>query len=245
MPCSSSSCRRSRPAIADARCRRPSPPLPPLPIQPAVSAPPRRSRPAGAAPARQVSLPDPRCPSPDPIRWVPPSLAPGGHASLVPHPASRSEGRGLGTSRRRMAAAVVVDAAGSCATCRWVLTTTAGYMFFLHYLRVAISYGWICLSFGSLSLRPLFLPPSAVGTSYGELHCCGGVDFPKQGAVRQGHVATCKKPASASQMLARAWARWSTGATRAPRRRAVPPRVSCAILRDGKAEHRLPDSDKR
>jgi len=85
----------------------------------------------------------------------------------------------------------------------------------------------------------------AVGTSYGELHCCGGVDFPKQGAVRQGHVATCKKPASASQMLARAWARWSTGATRAPRRRAIPPRVSCAILRDGKAEHRLPDSDKR
>ena len=138
-----------------------------------------------------------------------------------------------------------MDAAGSSATCRWVLTTTAGYMFFVHYLRVAISYGWICLSFGSLSLRPLFLPPSAVGTSYGELHCCGGVDFPKQGAVRQGHVATCKKPASASQMLARAWARWSTGATRAPRRRAIPPRVSCAILRDGKAKHRLPDSDKR
>ena len=63
-------CRRSRPAIADARCRRRSPPLPPLLIQPAVSAPPRHSRPAGAAPARHVSLPDPRCPSPDPIRWV-------------------------------------------------------------------------------------------------------------------------------------------------------------------------------
>ncbi|XP_039781304.1 uncharacterized protein LOC120648661 [Panicum virgatum] len=59
-----------------------------------------------------------------------------------------------------MAAAVAVDAAGSSATCRWVLTTTAG-----------------C-------------------TSYGELHCYGRVDFPKQGVVRQGHVgmlqlATC------------------------------------------------------
>jgi hypothetical protein len=99
-------------------------------------------------------------------------------------------------------------------------------------------------------LRLLFLPPSAVGTSYSELHCYGGVDFPKQGAVRQGHVgmlqlATCKKLASASRCWSLRWGvaalvHWSNA------RSATASRSSAclALLRDGEAEHRLPDGDQ-
>ena len=230
------------------RCRRPSPPLPPLPTQPAVSAPPRRSRlaPGSWCPCPPGLLAGSEVPQPGSnevgshcrcrCRRLPRDNMP--HSSLIPRlgarggASERSGGARGGRRGQQRHLQVGLDHHGRvhvlpplpAATCEWRFHMDGfAYPFWFSPLRL------------------LFLPPSAVGTSYGELHCYGGIDFPKQGAVRQGHVgmlqlATCKKLASASRCWSRRWGvaalvHWSNARSATACRSSACVLLSCATAR--------------
>jgi len=88
-----------------------------------------------------------------------------------------------------------VDAAGSSATCRWVLTTTAWYMFFLHYLLRPASGDFIWMDlpivFGSLPSDFSFFLQAQLARATASFTATAALISQSKGQCGRGMLACC------------------------------------------------------